>query len=112
MFELVFRVLALTPATHIDAMARWFKRRQTRQKLAALTGFDSRGIAPAYYSDPMPGKQLRHAIRMAPEDQDHESAEMKQWHRRYADIQWLPQSILDSCRPDDPAVLLQRRIPA
>ena len=70
------------------------------------------GVAPAYYSDPMPGKQLQDAIRMAPKDQDHESAEMKEWHRRYADIQWLPQSIPGSCRPDDPAVMLQRRIPA
>jgi nucleoside-diphosphate-sugar epimerase len=112
MFELVFRVLALTPATYIEAMARWFKRRQTRQKLSALTGFDSPGVAPAYYSDPMPGKQLQDAIRIAPKVQDHESAEMREWHRRYADIQWLPQSIPGSCRPDDPAVELQRRIPA
>jgi hypothetical protein len=93
MFELVFRVLALTPATYIDAMARWFKRRQTRLKLASLTEVDSRGIAPAYYSDPMPGKQLQDVIRIAPKDQNHESAEMKEWHHRYADIQWLPQSI-------------------
>ena len=93
MFELMFRVLAVTPKSVTESLAKFYKRADTKRKIFQETAFDSRPIAPAYFSDAMPGRFLENEIQVDPDLLADDALELCAWHRRNTHIQWLPESI-------------------
>lgn len=94
LFEVMFRALAISPKSVTESLAKFYKRVDTKRKLSQATArFDSRPIAPAYYSDAMPGRSLENEIYADYDLQADDAMELRAWHHMHTHIKWLPESI-------------------